>query len=166
MRSRPGRILLVLAVACGVLTGCSPGQSGVIGVSVDDAGRTIVVLQDCKGDIDRLKLVMLGMPKATTPETVLVNWSNPKSPKGIVQFPLVDGAGKWKPESPVPDLDPARFYQLRGSKKDSSSKAMSITFTVTALKELAPGQILRWKVGQGDTNEIVTLDEYTPADCG
>lgn len=159
------RLLLLLAITCAGLTGCSPGMSGAIGLTVDDSGRTIVVLRDCKGDIDELELFLLGLP-TTAPASLQVTWSNPKSPKGIVQFPLVEGAAKWKPKSPVPDLDPARFYELRGWKKNRSSKAIGITFTATELKDLAPGQILRWKVGWGDANEIVTLDEFTPDDCG
>ncbi|TDU90423.1 hypothetical protein EV138_4014 [Kribbella voronezhensis] len=158
-------MLLLLAVGCASLTGCGPGQSGMIGLSVDDAGRTIVVLQDCKGDIDKLKLVMLGRLK-TDPETVLVEWSNPKSPKGVVQFPLVEGAGKWKPQSPVPEFDVTRHYQLRGKKENDWSNAIDITFTPTELKDLQPGQVLRWKRGLGEANEIVTMDEYTPKDCG
>src|SRR4051812_27699222 len=130
---RRSRVLLLLAIACASLTGCGPGQSGTIGLSVDDAGRTIVVLQDCKGDIDKLKLVRLGRLR-TDPETVLVEWSNPKSPKGIVHFPLVEGAGKWKPQSPVPELDPTWHYQLRGKKENDWSNAKDITFTVTELK--------------------------------
>ncbi|MEU0093095.1 hypothetical protein [Kribbella sp. NPDC006257] len=165
MRSRPAWILLLMLIAGGVLTGCGPGQSGTIGLSVDDAGRTVVVLQDCKGDIDKLKLVQLGRLK-TDPETVLVEWSNPKSPKGIVQFPLVEGAGKWKPQSPVPELDVTRHYQLQGKKDNGWSNAKDITFTVTELKDLEPGQVLRWKVGLGEANEIVTMDEYSPKDCG
>ncbi|WP_157979881.1 lipoprotein [Kribbella monticola] len=162
---RRSRVLLLLAITCASLTGCGPGQSGAIGLSVDDAGRTIVVLQDCKGDIDKLKLVMLGRLQ-TDPEKVLVEWSNPKSPKGIVQFPLVEGAGKWKPQSPVPELDVTRHYELRGKKENGWSNAKDVRFTVTELKDLQPGQVLRWKVGYTDTSEIVTMDEYTPKDCG
>jgi hypothetical protein len=161
---RRSRLLLLLALTCAPLTACSPGLSGAIGLSVDDAGRTIVVLRDCKGDIDDLELFQLGTPR-TAGDTLLVSWSNRRSPKGIVQFPLVEGAGEWKPTSPVPDLDPSRFYELRGWKKGRSSKAISVTFTAAELKDLAPGQILQWKAGPA-TSEILTLDEFTPDDCG
>jgi hypothetical protein len=143
-----------------VLTACGPGQSGVIGLSVDDAGKTIVVLQDCKGDIDEVKL-------RDAKDTVLAVWANPRSPKGIIQFPLVEGADRWRSENPVPPLDEGGTYALTGRESHDSSKAVGIRFTPAMLKSLRPGQVLMTKVGpQANTVVTVSLAEFTPADCG
>ncbi|MEV8374015.1 hypothetical protein AB0P21_14840 [Kribbella sp. NPDC056861] len=164
-----GKLVCAGAIACtaGMLTACSPTESGVVGLSVDDAGRTIVVLQDCDGDIDQLKLWDQGpRPETESDDVLLAEWYNPKSPKGIVQFPLVEGAGKWKSEQRVPDLDPAKSYVLRGRSKDASSNAAHLEFTSALLKTLKPGQILKLKVmPKVNTTEVVTLEQFTPKNC-
>ncbi|MEU4391942.1 hypothetical protein [Kribbella sp. NPDC023855] len=164
-----GKLVWVGVVACtaAMLTACSPTESGVIGVTVDEAGKVIVVLQDCKGDIDKLKLLDHVQTETTADDVVLAEWSNPRSPKGIVQFPLVEGAKGWKSQAPVPELDPTHRYSLKGRKKDGSSNAAAIAFTPTMLNDLQPGQILITKVlPRANSTETVSLDEFTPEDCG
>jgi hypothetical protein len=164
-----GKLVCFGAIACtaGMLTACSPTESGVIGLTVDDSGRTVVVLQDCDGDIDQLKLWDEGArPEIDADDVLLAEWHNPKSPKGIVQFPLVEGAGKWKSEQRVPELDPAKTYSLEGRSKDASSNAAGIVFTPALLKSLKPGQILKVKIlPKVNTTEIVSLEQFTPKDC-
>jgi hypothetical protein len=164
-----GKLVWVGVAACtaATLTACSPTDSGVIGVTVDETGKVIVVLQDCKGDIDKLQLLDNMQTETTADDVVLAEWSNPRSPKGIVQFPLVEGAKGWKSQAPVPDLDPAHRYTLKGRKKNGSSNAAAIAFTPTMLKDLQPGQILTSKISrQSRTTQIISLDEFTPEDCG
>jgi hypothetical protein len=152
--------VVTLGCAAAVLTGCGPGWSGVIGLSVDDAGKIIVVLQDCKGDIDEVKL-------RAADDTVLAVWANPRSPKGVIQFPLMEGADRWRSEHPVPPLDDSTTYSLTGRESHDSSKAVGIDFTPAMLKSLSPGQVMVTKVGpQANTTETVSLADFTPADCG
>ncbi len=166
---RPSRIALsaVLICSAAVLTGCSPGHSGVIGISVDEAGRPVVVLQDCKGEIDKLVLSALSVTNGVK-NTEVARWRNPKSPKGIVEFPLVEGAGRWKSEAPVPALDVRRRYELNGWQKNDATRATPVAFTPAMLKDLQPGQILRWRIVSGDpyATETVTREQFTPPDCG
>ncbi|QNE19400.1 hypothetical protein F1D05_17595 [Kribbella qitaiheensis] len=164
---RPSRLLLAAALICSLLTGCSPGQSGQIGLTVDDSGATIVVLRDCKGDIDELKLLDVGRTESTGDDTVLAEWSNKKSPKGIVQFPLADGAGRWKPNQPIAAFDVTKRYSLQGRKDNDTSKAIGITFTPTMLGGVTAGMILRSKQGLDPyATEAVSLADFTPEDCG
>jgi hypothetical protein len=160
MRARAVALVAVIGGTSAVLTACGPGQSGAIGLSVDDDGRTIVVLQDCKGDIDELKL-------RSPDDTIVAEWLNPRSPKGIVQFPLVEGAGRWKSRHPVPPLEETQTYSLDGRKKNDASKAIGIDFTPAMLKTLKPGEILKTNVHTTvSTTEVVTLEDFTPEDCG
>ena len=164
---RPGPLLLSAVLVCSTvaLTGCSPGHSGVIGITVNDAGQPVVVLQDCKGDIDKLRLTVLPITQGKA--EVVARWTNPKSPKGIVQFPLLEGAGRWKPETAIPPLDVRRRYELNGWKKNDSTRATPVAFTPTMLASLTPGQILRAKFVPRDdyATEAVTLEDFTPPDC-
>ncbi|WBQ05989.1 hypothetical protein [Kribbella sp. CA-293567] len=163
-----GKLAGISAIACTAfgLVACSPTESGVIGLSVDESGRTIVVLQDCGGDIDQLKLWDRMQTSTSKDDVVLTEWYNTRSPKGIVQFPLVEGAGRWKSEQRVPDLDAGRSYSLTGRNKNGSSNAAGLDFTPELVKSLQPGQILKTKIlPKVNSTEVVTLDEFTPRNC-
>lgn len=61
---RPLLLVAVMVCAAGLLTACGPRNSrSVVGMSVDDAGAPVIVLQNCDGNIAQLEFYDLTQPR-------------------------------------------------------------------------------------------------------
>ncbi|GAA3597591.1 hypothetical protein [Kribbella ginsengisoli] len=182
-----GKLIGIGIIGCCLLggsTGCGPRRSAaVMGLSVDDAGQPVMVLQDCQGVIDEIEFYDLSVAPSnpTVGSTPVVEYTNPDPQKAVVTIPLAGGDG-WKPSGPAPALQAAGRYAIKIWGDDHDWAALEARFTVADLKGLKPG-VVRYRpltnspsaggspIGRtfsadGQDWYIVTpLGDFTPDDC-
>ncbi|ADB35565.1 hypothetical protein Kfla_6570 [Kribbella flavida DSM 17836] len=107
MRHRPATAVVVLACLAGLLTACGPrGSRAQVGLTVDDAGKPVLVLQDCKGEIEELG-VQSGSPGADSVDEGDLRNDDPA--KGITLIPFPTGGNGWEPADPLPALHAGEY---------------------------------------------------------
>ncbi|MFI5711197.1 hypothetical protein [Kribbella sp. NPDC051620] len=165
-------------------TGCGPKRSNaVIGLSVDDGGRPVMVLQDCQGVIDEIEFydVSVAPSNPTIGSTPMVEYTNSDPRKAVATIPLA-GTDEWQPSGPAPALQAARKYTIKIWGDDHNWAALEAGFTLADLKGLRPGMVRyhpptespsaggspieRTFSADGQDWYIVTpLGDFTPDDC-
>lgn len=177
-------VIGIIGCTTALLTACGPRQSkAVLGLSVDDAGQPVMVLQDCQGVIDEIEFYDLSVAPSnpTVGSTPVVEYTNPDPQKAVVTIPLA-GGDEWKPSGPVPALQAAGKYTIKIWGDDHEWAALEARFTLADFKGLKPGfvryrpltnspsaggsPIERTFSADGQDWYIVTpLGEFTPDDC-
>jgi hypothetical protein len=138
-RKRRTTLLVVTASLTAVaLAGCSPRETAVMGVGVDDDRSPVAYVIACRDSIDFVSLTQPGKAQ-------LGEWGAPKPVTGMASVRLRDGSPGWTvfgDEAPV--LAPGITYELSGWEDSRDAvTAMEVEFTVEDLAALRPGEIRR-----------------------
>ncbi|MEU3613734.1 hypothetical protein ABZ725_15655 [Streptomyces sp. NPDC006872] len=121
------------------LTGCGQPLAGVTGVTVTADGRPVGVLMVCDDHIDGATLYTDGPGDDTTD---VATWSRAEPVTGFVSWPM-DAAGEgWSVDRAMPAaLERQRTYTLYGWTEDNSWSTAHVSFDLTRLAGLTPGQV-------------------------
>jgi hypothetical protein len=147
-----------VAVGIGALlltTGCTAEVTGLAGVSVDKRGNPIAVVVACTGKFDGAILEDVSNLDAIN---TAKKWSF--SAAGAMQWNIVQSptATNPKPQGTLA-LNPKVRYNLIASSKDQQTRSRDVTFMVTDLARLRPGQVRYFKENQSEgTAEYVVVD--------
>ena len=138
---RTRRTTLVLAAAClttAALTGCTPRQTAVMGVGVDDGGSPVAYVVACRDSIDFISLTQPG-------KALLGEWGAPEPVTGMASVRLRDGAPGWTVfGDAAPVLTPGVTYELSGWEDSREAvTALEVEFTAEDLAGLRPGEVRR-----------------------
>jgi predicted small secreted protein len=138
-------ILLAAVVVCAaaLLTACGPRKSrGVVGMSVDDAGTPVIVLQNCDGDISQLEFYDRTRPRtAEAPSTPVATYVNPRPDKSVVQIAIQTGGNGWQVTGEAPALRADGKYVIQAWGKRHEWSGRGTEFTLGDLETVEPGQI-------------------------
>ncbi|MEV0289219.1 MULTISPECIES: hypothetical protein [unclassified Kribbella] len=138
-------ILLTAVVVCAVslLSGCGPRVSrGVVGMSVDDAGIPVIVLQNCDGNIAQLEFYDRSGPRTDDPAPgPAMMYVNPRPDKSVVQIPIRTGGNGWRVQGEPPALRADGKYLIRAWGKRHEWHGRGTEFTLRDLKTVRPGQV-------------------------
>lgn len=171
-------ILLAAVVVCAasLLTACGPRMSrGVVGMSVDDAGAPVIVLQNCHGDISQLEFYDQTRPRTEeTPPAPVTMYVNPRPDKSVVQIPIQTGGNGWQVtgEAPVLRADGKYVIQAWGKRHEWSGRGTE--FTLGDLKTVEPGQVRHDSPLVGTTPpydasprkyRVIPLDDFITDEC-
>ncbi|MEU4294159.1 hypothetical protein AB0E63_38570 [Kribbella sp. NPDC026596] len=135
--------LLAAVVVCGMslMTACGPRISrGVVGMSVDDAGTPVIVLQNCGGDIAQLEFYDQIRREETAP-TPVATYVNSRPDKSVVQIPIRTGGNGWQVTGEVPALRADGKYVIQAWGKRHEWHGRGTKFTLGDLKTVEPGQV-------------------------
>lgn len=134
--------MLVVIISCTApLTACGPYDANAqVGVTVDDAGNPVLVLQDCSGSIDTLDVAVPHVPGSGQPAPE-VRLTIKKPVKGVVQIPLYVGGGGWTPVEAIQPFTAAGDYYVSSRGHRPDSRGGGVIFSIADLKPLKPGQI-------------------------
>lgn len=163
------RVAWVGVIGCLAMTlaGCGPRMSKAsVGVTVDDAGRPVLVLRDCDAHMSRIKVSYRtpNLPATVAPATVEYN---AETAKGVVQFSLVTGGSGWKLSGELPQAAGAYLVQLWGHNR----MARGTEFTFSDLKLLKPGLVRHQSatagtaVAAGPDDKISTIEQFSEPAC-
>lgn len=85
------------------LAGCGPRLSkATVGITVDDAGKPVLVLRDCDAEVLRVSVVHRAPDLPTTAEPESVDYIASPPAKGMAQFSLLTGSSSWKTAGKLP----------------------------------------------------------------
>ncbi|NEA34349.1 hypothetical protein [Streptomyces sp. SID13031] len=164
-------LLAGLLLCAASLTACGPRvSSAVVGMTVDEAGNPVIVLQNCKGDITQLEL----FTDPVSPSTLVYENRHPFT--AIDEIPLLTGTADWPPSKPVPKLRPTGIIVIKPWASGHSWSGRRTEFTLADLKTLKPGQVRHdWRAANEPPSygaspgtsqyRITTLDDFTPDYC-
>ena len=169
MKLRP--VVLVLTAAI-VLTACGPPSAGVMGVTVDENGRPVGVLEVCEGHIDGASLYETPADEASqSPSQHVGDWSVAPAATSSSYLDLTKPTGAWRSDTPFATLHPGRSYTLYGWTRDNSWSAGGVDFSPEDLKQLRPDQV-RYDAGlhadeddPDDTTATVPISEFRSRAC-
>jgi hypothetical protein len=178
MRIIPPGLAAVALCATAVLTGCGPSPAAAkVGMTVDDAGHPVIVLEDCKeGDMVELQLFdesRPAQPNSTGGTTTLpiAVYTISEGSKAVQQIPVATGGGDWEPVTVVPELRPSTSYKVRSWGEGHKSFGGQTIFSPDDLKTLEPGEVrygVQVKTASGvyhDEYHVAPLDEFSPPAC-
>jgi hypothetical protein len=182
MRHASIGLTAVVLCATAVLTGCGPRPAAAkVGMTVDDAGRPVIVLQDCKeGDMVELQIFDESRTEQRSPgvgrELPIAVYTAREGSKSVQQIPVASGSADWEPVTVVPELRPGTTYRVRSWGEGHESFGGLTIFTPNDLKALKPGDV-RYGVPRtvkstpgvspnyGDEYRVSSLDEFTASQC-
>ena len=135
------RSALLVATGCLVATtlgGCTPRQTAVMGVGVDDDGSPVAYVVACRDSIDTVALTEPG-------KALLGEWGAPDPVTGTAAVRLRGGSPGWTVFSGgAPDLTPGVTYELSGWEDSRDAvTAVEVEFTAEDLAALRPGDVRR-----------------------
>jgi hypothetical protein len=127
-------LLMVLLAGATLLTsGCTVISVGQMGIGVDASGGPVAYLQVCSAHVDGAMLYQsdktLGQWKSSPPVTDFATWS------------LASPTGSWTTETPLADLVPGQGYIIYGWTTDNSASATYVEFDPADLATMRPGQV-------------------------
>jgi hypothetical protein len=136
-------LLSVAVCAASVLTACGPRKSvAVVGMSVDNAGAPVIVLQNCGGDISQLELYDQTRPRVEeTGPIPLVSYVNPRPDKSVVRIPIQTGGDGWQVVGEAPALRADGKYEIQAWGERHEWFGRGTDFTLGDLKTVKPGLI-------------------------
>ncbi|WP_327312819.1 hypothetical protein [Streptomyces sp. NBC_01235] len=166
MRIRYAAVTCASAAALLSLTGCTAPGAGITGITVTATGRPVGVLMICHKHIDGATLYADDDPNG--PE--VGDWRRTRPATGLVTWPLATGGPGWTVDKPMPTaLDRGRTYILYGWTDDDSWSAADVSFTLTDLAALQPGQVRYFagdvKGADDDGYRTGSLAEFRAAAC-
>ena len=146
-------------------TGCTVAVGAVTGVGVDSLGRPVGYLRVCEDRIDGATLY-----RSEGGERVRGSWSVAMPVATFAKWSLAEPASNWTADPPLERLRAGVDYTLYGWTSDNSSSAGEITFTVSELARLEPGQVLYWagdmsKDGNRSFNVVVSEEDFKHDAC-
>jgi hypothetical protein len=126
---------MLVALLCAMATGCSPSTAGRAAVGFNERGELVGYLQICKGHIDGATLYRTendkrGQWQSAEPVTAFASWS------------LVSPDGGWTAQQPYVAPAGDAEYTLYGWTNDNSWSASALTFRLSDMVGLKPGEVL------------------------
>ncbi|MFB7290518.1 hypothetical protein [Actinacidiphila glaucinigra] len=163
-------VLAVLGTAgLGLLSGCGPAITGVMGITVTEDGKPLAVMLVCDGQVERVTLH--DADRGPSRKSRLAAWNRGRPATGFSVWSLESGGRGWSVDKPMPPLEPGRGYTLHGWTGDPESTTSGVDFTAAQLAGLRPGQV-RWFRGEGmpgaDRGGFATagVGEFRAEACG
>lgn len=127
---------------CLVLTaGCSVESTGVTGVGVDASGDLVGFVQMCSDRID-------GATLYERDGETLGEWSAPSPVTDFGSWSLAEPGG-WSPAQAYVRPEPGKEYSVYGWTEDDTTSSQHVTFRLSDLDGLRPGEVLFGDRGVG-----------------
>ena len=164
--NRKRRTAPFLASACLVavaLSGCTPRETAVMGVGVDDDGAPVAYVIACRDSIDLISLTEPG-------RALLGEWEAPESITGMASVRLGEPDPGWTVLSGgTAALTSGTTYELSGWEDSRDAvTATEVEFTVEDLAALRPGEVRR-RAGVAEDGErsyvVETEDQFADNAC-
>lgn len=150
-------VALLALTAC--LSGCGPRQSDAkTGLSVDEQGNLVVIVQDCDGDIDQVRLIH---DNAGGSEPV---FTRRKPAEGRTAFLLTSGGDGWSgPSVAPPPLRADTEYSIGLGSREGDVFGSPLGFRTRHLEALEPGQVFHRGILPGVelSDSVEAFDEIT-----
>ncbi|GAA0950677.1 hypothetical protein GCM10009554_51000 [Kribbella koreensis] len=156
-----------MAAACVMLslglTGCTVEDGGALGLTVDAAGKPVIVVQMCKGYLDGATLY----EDVENPGDDDHNgrWTVEPRVTGFSQFSLADGGNGWKLEGSLKPLAAQVKYVIYGWTEDNRWMALHLPVTLDEIARLRPGQIRYSNFDEADTYATGSVEEFKTGIC-
>lgn len=152
-------VAIVVVIAAGALTSCSPETAGRVGLSVDSQGHLVGVVQVCQGTVE-----LAGVTRVTNRQESgnrIGRWKADSPLKGFFRVRFDQPPAEWEPivsyEAPASGTD----YVFFVSNANGDSEA-SITFNLSDLAGLSEG-IVAYETANGF--ERSNEDEFRRQAC-
>lgn len=161
-------VLTALVALCFV-AGCTVPVNALAGVGVDGKGNLVGYLHVCHDRIDGATLYYEG--GSSSGSTVDVGSWEVKTPiAGTATWSLAKPASGWGTVVPLAPVTSNPEYTLYGWTKDNSWSAGSVSFTLSEVAHLQPGQVLYFSGRSGgrperDLNEVGSLGDFETHAC-
>jgi hypothetical protein len=169
----PGSVTFVVAGALALalaLTGCGPQEIGTGGISVDAAGRPVLVLAVCQDSVRTVGITDLGPAGKDYRSTG--HWDSPvRLRRGLMQLPLAAMPSPWTERVPFQPLVPGEHYTAGGGGSDNTTSTSAVDFTAADLRDLAPGTVFYQEQAEQEdssyraVNRVVPLSTFFDAAC-
>lgn len=137
--------LLLATITCTttMLTACGPYDADAqVGITVDETGSPVLVLQDCDGQIDVLTVSpprIVGPVQPDHPRKITLTRKKPV--KGITRIPMYAGGNGWAPLEPATPFKAVGDYYVSTRGSSPESHGGGVIFSLADLKTLKPGQV-------------------------
>jgi len=151
-------LVLTLAAACG--NAVSVTINGSTGMTVDDNGRSLVVVAVCSHSVDEVN-ISYGREglKENQPNKQVGTWTLQKPATRTVTLDIEKPGPEWKAHKPVRFRD-GKHYIVFADRSDADIEATQVDFFPADLKALKPGQV---RVMSGDVWEMADFEKKA---CG
>ncbi|MEW9533995.1 hypothetical protein [Microbispora sp. NPDC049125] len=158
-------------LAAGVL-GCTPQVNGEAGISVDEAGRLLLVFAWC-GRGPSSAVVYHDRQSGSAPDEIRdARYEGPEMKGRSGTIRLDAPSGGWTATIGPPKLTPAITYTAVGGNGDASTATGSISFEAGDAAKLKPGKVLvqRYDQKQQVVAEVIPMEQFQrsarwPATC-
>jgi len=161
-----GRALAATSLlgAC-LVAACGPAERGAAGITVDGAGRPVVLLIGCGSPLGRTAL--LTVDPASQQRSFAGEWTPaPVGPSDLTLDVYAPGSS-WRVEQPVTGLQEGTLYEvgaLLGATGDGR-QTTDAQFTAADLRALRPGQVLTGAKDTGTPQKPVPEASFRAAAC-
>lgn len=152
---------LTLIGCLAALSGCGVEAGGVVGMTVDDAGKPVAVVQMCEGHIDGATLFL---SRGGPDEEEFGEWEVSPPVTGFSQFSLTAGGDGWRLVGTLKPRDPQTRYTIYGWTNDNSWSATHLDFSEQDLTGLRPGTVLVPST-DSETPERRSLADFQSKTC-
>jgi hypothetical protein len=149
-----------------VLASCDPASvspSAVAGVGVDAHNELVGYVAVCRGEIDAATLFENSGPKLDV-QTPLGDWTAPKSIKTFAKWAMSEHSD-WAPLMKFQAPSGTAEFGLTGLASDHSGGSNFLTFHLSDLTRLRPGQVL-YNAGYFKTIDEGSFRKQACADAG
>lgn len=171
MRPHLARRAVGTLAACVMLAGCAPDELGASGVTVDAAGAPVLLLLVCRGHVDRAGVLMDDPTSEVDTAVIRLHARHPIG-KGLTEIQLSNpDARVWETiQGSVRDLKEHVVYGATSITNDHSGGTRDISFTLSELASLKPGQVLHAVYKSGKNGPFLatvttTLDDFSRNGC-
>jgi hypothetical protein len=128
----------------------------VVGVTVDTAGRPVIVVQMCEGHIDGATLYR--------DDETFGRWEVSSPVTRFSQFDLDTGGNGWALVGEFEGRDPEQQYTIYGWSNDGNWSATHLDFSDRELSGLKPGTVLVPEREQ-EGNRSESLEDFKTKTC-
>lgn len=158
------RLLPVVGLASVVLSACSVERTGVAGIGVDESGQLIGYIQMCDRHIDGATLYTSNDAKVPSQRVnvYLGEWEARDAVTDFARWRLLDPSEGWTALQTYVAPEGTAEFRLYGWTTDNSSSASRVTFRLSDISGLSPGEVL---YGQGE-KQVSTESDFRRAACG
>jgi hypothetical protein len=151
--------VVCVGVAVALLSGCTPPVVGVAGVGVDADGELVGYLVVCEQYIDGATLYDTG---GFNGGPTLGKWESKQPITDFVSWSLSNPDDGWTVEKALESLSDSRSYAIYGWRNDNEGTATHVSFRLSDLDRLQPGEVL---YNQGDRLLTVSEAEFQADAC-
>jgi hypothetical protein len=166
MRKILGATLAVLIV--GLLTSCGVPTGGAVGFTVDAAGRPVLLIQMCEGQVDGATVYFSSddeAPSESGTSTELGRWESATAVTDFARVTLAQPGPGWRTLQALRPLDAGVTYSAYGWSTDNRWSAAHFDFTTGDLAKLAPGSVLYPAFDDGGTSKTGSVSDFRKETC-